>query len=90
MFLSNSRYYNLETVETTDRHGRPVKAVKLRRLPATDGTAVAVKGSDRLDGMSETRYRDATRYWHIADANTELEANALVRRAGRKIRVPER
>ena len=46
--------------------------------------------SDQLDVISETRYKDGTRFWHIADANTELEANQLVRVAGRTIRVPER
>jgi hypothetical protein len=35
------------------------------------------------------RYGTATKYWHIADANTELEACHLVATAGRVIFVPE-
>jgi hypothetical protein len=89
MFLKNSRYAGLLTVLARDRSGREVTAVKLRRLPPTDGDATVVQGHDRLDLMSENRYRDATRYWHVADANTELEANALAA-TGRLIKVPPR
>jgi hypothetical protein len=37
-----------------------------------------VKGTDRLDVMAQRQYSDGTRFWHIADANTELEASKLV------------
>ena len=90
MFLKLSRYYELNTVAAVDRAGREVKTVKLRRLPATNGQNNTVANSDQLDVMSETNYKDATRFWHIAYANSELEANELVRVAGRIIRVPER
>jgi hypothetical protein len=89
MFLKNSRYYGLDTVAAKDRGGREVSAVKLRRLPPTSGEPVTVSEGDRLDILAERRYRDATRYWHIGDANTELEANELVRSPGRTIQVPK-
>lgn len=89
MFLKNSRYYGLPTVTARDADGREVQAVRLRRLPLTTGKAQMVKGGDQLDVMAQTRYRDATRYWHVADANSELEADALVRDDGRVIQVPE-
>jgi hypothetical protein len=38
--------------------------------------------------MSHRRYQDGTRYWHVADANSELEAGELVRTTGRRINVP--
>jgi hypothetical protein len=88
MFLRNSRYFGLPTVSATDRARREVAAVKLRQLPAVTGEPVSVKAHDRLDVLSELRYRDATRYWHVADANTELEAGDLVRTVGRSIDVP--
>ena len=48
-----------------------------------------MRAHDQLDAMSETLYAsDATRYWHIADANTELEAAELTRTTGRVIDVP--
>ena len=49
----------------------------------------AVQGHDRLDVICDRQYADPTRYWHIADANTELEANELTRVAGRMIAVPK-
>lgn len=89
MFLKNSRYCNLDTVTAKDRSGREVQAVTLRRLPATQGTAYSVTDKDQLDVMCEQYYDDPTRFWHIGDANTELEVNELVRETGRQIDVPE-
>jgi hypothetical protein len=88
MFLKNSRYSGLPTVVTQDRDRREVVALKLRRLPATTGDACTIHGHDRLDVMSDAQYGAATRYWHIADANTELEAEELARTTGRVISVP--
>lgn len=88
MFLKNSRYFDLPTVTAPDALGREVQAVKLRRLPVTQGEDTEVHDHDQLDVMSHRRYRDGTRYWHIADANSELEANELVRTTGRHINVP--
>ena len=90
MFLSNSRYAGLPTVTATGAEGREVAAVTLRVIPETPGTPTLVKSGDKLDVMADRRYRDGTRGWHIADANSELEANALVTRDGRVIAVPER
>ena len=49
---------------------------------------------DRLDVMAQRKYSDGTKFWHIADANTELEANDLVKprvndKETREINVPE-
>jgi hypothetical protein len=95
MFLANSRYFNVETVETEDRAGRKVTAVKLRRLPYVAGTATVVHGHDRLDVMALRKYSDSTQFWHIADANTELQANDLVKprlsdKEERVINVPDK
>ena len=90
MFSQSSRYYKLKTVQATTKDGRTVTAVKLRRLPYVEGRDTVIKGHDRLDIMAQRQYDDPTRFWHIADANTELEANALVKETGRVIKVPER
>jgi len=91
MFLKNSRYADVPTVSAPSprSEGGEVTVAKLRLLPATPGEASAVRGHDQLDAMSEARYRDATRYWHIADANTELEAAELTREPARVIQVPK-
>jgi hypothetical protein len=90
MFGKNSRYFGLETVTGKDQTGTSVQAVKLRRLPDTNGTEMVVTDSSQLDVMSECQYKDATRFWHIADANSEMEANELVETTGRIIKVPKR
>lgn len=90
MFLRNSRYAGLAVVAARGRNvPGDASVVKLRALPDTAGNLVAVRAHDQLDAMSETRFGgDATRYWHIADANSELEAAELTRTAGRVIDVP--
>lgn len=90
MFLETSRYYRVALVEATARGGRPVMAVKLRRLPAVSGNPTLVKEPDRLDIMSQRQYDNPTMFWHIGDANTELQATELASEPGRIINVPER
>jgi hypothetical protein len=90
MFDKISRYYGLATVTATARDGRELAAVVRRRLPDTPGQPYAVVSGDQLDVIAERRFRDGMRFWHIADANSELEANDLVAVVGRVIAVPER
>jgi hypothetical protein len=89
MFLPNSRYAKVKTVTAKARDGREVQAVALRRLANPSGIPTMVKGNDKLDVMAQRAYSDGTMFWHIADGNTELEANELVRVAGRVIQVPD-
>lgn len=79
MFGSNSRYAKCPVVEVDAARGKKVNAVKLRRVPYEPGNLTEVKGTDRLDIMAHRRYKDGTKFWHIADANSELEANELVK-----------
>lgn len=78
MFLANSRYFNVKTVAAENEDGRSLLAVMLRRLPYVAATPTVIKGNDRLDVIAQRKYGDATKFWHVADANTELEANNLV------------
>jgi len=94
MFSDSSRYVNVKTVEAETEDGRTVTAVALRRLPTVAGTPTVVTGADRLDVMAQRKSGDGTKLWHIADANTELEANDLVKprpydKEARVITVPE-
>ena len=91
MFLKSSRYAAVPTASAPSPRSEDgeVTVVKLRPLPATSGEPSAVRGHDQLDAMSEARYGDATRYWHVADANTELEAAELTREPARVIQVPK-
>ncbi len=90
MFHDTSRYRRTPIVQTHDALGRPVQAVELRRLPETAGEDEVVNDGHQLDSMSQRRYGDGARFWHIADANTALEANALVQRPGAVLKVPQR
>jgi hypothetical protein len=50
MFLENSRYFNLPTMNVKLRDGRTVAAVQPRLLPSPTGTvATELKRNDRLD-----------------------------------------
>lgn len=87
MFLSSSRYAGVAQDVVTVR-GVAVTVVRLRRLPAVDGDSTVVVGNDRLDVIADRRYGDPTWSWHVADANTELEARRLVETPNRVIEVP--
>ena len=89
MFHESSRYYKAPTVKATTSDGREALIVKFRRLPKVTGQATEVQGNSRLDIMAHQHYGDGTRFWRIADANSELEAAGLVSEAGRMIEVPE-
>jgi hypothetical protein len=88
MFLKNSRYFNTPTTIALDASSREVKVLTLRRLPSTSGESTQVHDHDKLDVMSHRRYADGTKFWYIADANSDLEANNLVAVTGRHINVP--
>jgi hypothetical protein len=95
VFIDNSRYVDVKTVEAETEGGRKVTAIRLRRLPYAAGTPTVVKGNDRLDVIAQRKYSDGTKFWHIADANTELEANNLLTervqdKDTRSISVPEK
>lgn len=79
MFIDSSRYFDLKTVEAETESGRKVTAIRLRRLPYAAGAPTVVKGNDRLDVMAQRKYGDGAKFWHIADANTELDANKLLK-----------
>ncbi len=89
MFNKNSRYINIKTLTTSDKMGREVQAIKLRRLAATQGTDFAINDGDQLDVIARQQFADAEKFWHIADANCELQASQLVETTGRIIKVPE-
>jgi hypothetical protein len=89
MFLDNSRYSQQPTAEVTTRDGRTVLALKLRKLPAQAGQPHTVLEHDRVDILAQQNYDDGTKFWHIADANTELQANDLVAEPGATLKLPE-
>jgi len=88
MFLPNSRYYKVATVETTTSAGETVIALKRRYLTPVAGEAQMAQSGDRLDLFAQARTGDATQFWHIADANTALDGRTLVETPGDTVFVP--
>ena len=88
MFLANSRYAKVATVETTTSTGEMVIALKLRRLTPVAGEPQNVISGDRLDLIAQARYGDATQFWHVADANTALDSRTLIEQVGDSFNVP--
>jgi hypothetical protein len=88
MFLDNSRYAKVATVETTTRSGATVVALTLRRLTPASGDPQVVQAGDRLDLLAQASYGDATQFWHVADANTALDGRTLVETPGDTVIVP--
>lgn len=93
MFLKTSRYYKQKVVDAKINSAageNTVKAVTLRRLPSTTGDPLSIKSNHRLDIISQLQYKNSLQFWHIADANTDLQANDLVKKVGRIIKIPEK
>lgn len=88
MFLPNSRYAKVATVETTTSTGETVTALKLRRLTPASGEPQQVQAGDRLDLLAHARTGDATQFWHVADANTALDGRTLTGTPGDTLNVP--
>ena len=88
MIFKGSRYENLDTVQATDANGRTVTALKTRVIPKTPATYqhTFIVG-DRLDLIAFRFYGNAEKFWRIADANTEMDAEDLLV-PGRKLLIP--
>ena len=89
MFLDNSRYAKQPTAAVTTPDGRAVTALTLRTLPAVSGNPHTVTGEDRLDLLASDTYSDPTKFWHVADANTALDAaRELIAQPGDTLNLP--
>ena len=88
MFLPNSRYSKVATVQTTTSTGEAVTALTLRHLTPVTGEPQVVQGGDRVDLIAHARTSDATQFWHVADANTALDSRTLVETPGDVLDVP--
>lgn len=88
MFLKNSRYFGQATHTVLADGGRLVSLLTPRVLPAATGEDHVVAAHDQLDALADQHYRDATRYWHIADANTALRAGELTAEPGTTMQLP--
>jgi hypothetical protein len=81
MFFPGSRYFNLVPYGVTRPDGTRVLAT---RTPAPGQRAVLGyyrrNSGDRLDQISGRFLGDATRFWHVCDANGAMMPDALAAR----------
>lgn len=89
MFDSNSRYYGLPTFNALPAGMPSITLVKLRIIPPTVGvTSWSVTQADRPDLVAYHFYKDATRFWRIADANEVVDPAESYSTIGASIQVP--
>lgn len=88
MFLKNSRYHDQATHTAPAEGGRSVQLLVPRTLPPTTGQPHVLASHEQLDALADAQFRDATRYWHIADANSALRAGELVAEPGTTMTLP--
>lgn len=88
MFFKGSRYEKVAEHEGEDRHGRAVRYKGIREIPPTPARlGHEVAQGERLDHIAHRYFRDAERFWRIADANLAIWPDDLLE-TGEVIAVP--
>ena len=88
MIFKGSRYADVKTYQVTGPAGQTVTALGIRLIPPTPaGFFVTVTGAQRLDHLAFNFYRNPEKFWLIADANTEMDAEDLLQ-PGRELAIP--
>jgi hypothetical protein len=88
MIFKGSRYQNSSTYQVTLADGSTATALTMRLVPPTPaGFRYTVAGHDRLDLLAYRFYNNPEKFWLIADANTEMDAEDLLE-TGRQILIP--
>jgi hypothetical protein len=88
MIFKGSRYENTGAYQTEDASGQAVTALKIRFIPPTPAGYYHTFTSDqRLDTIAYGFYRNAEKFWLIADANTEMDPEDLLE-PGKQILIP--
>lgn len=89
MFFRGSRYASVEDAETQDTRGRMIRYKQIRFIPETTAVRVhTVTGGERLDQIAHRYFRDAQRFWRIADTNLVLWPEDLTAESGKSILIP--
>ena len=79
MIEKRSRYARTPQIEVTTASGEKRVLVDIREIGVPpEGHVHVVQPGERVDVLAERFYRDARRYWRIADASDELDPFELV------------
>lgn len=89
MFFDGSRYLRVTDATLTDGNGRSVPLKRTREAAVTQ-TALTyqVRAGDRLDSLAFKFYRDARKWWLIADANPNVLTLEQLLEPGRLLHIP--
>lgn len=89
MFFRGSRYEAVPTLIHLTAEGRTIRYKALRIVPEPRGSLThVVRQDERLDRVAQDWFGNAELWWRAADANTELDPDALTAEPGRTITVP--
>jgi hypothetical protein len=92
MFEKNSRYYNLETATYISSDGKQIAYKRRRFLPKGESlpllTETKVEQSDRLDMITNRTIGDPEQFWRVGDANDAMDADKLIEKPGKWLKVP--
>ena len=89
MFFDGSRYLRVLDATVTDGIGRTVPLKRLRETVVTEiALTYQVRIGDRLDALAFKFYRDARKWWLIADANPDVLTLEQLLEPGRLLRIP--
>jgi nucleoid-associated protein YgaU len=88
MIFRGSRYSSVATYQATDADGKTVAALQTRLIPPTPaGFFHTYTADERLDLIAYKFYRNAEKFWLIADANPEMDPDDLLE-PGRALLIP--
>lgn len=89
MFFKGSRYAKVPTEEIAEANGRVTQYKRIRLIPETRAQmGHGVTEGERPDHIAHRYYRDAERFWRIADANQAMKPDDLTVHPGRIILIP--
>jgi hypothetical protein len=88
MILKGSRYEKVKTYQVVTANGQPVTVLGIRIIPPTRaGFRHTFTAAERLDLLAFQFYRNPEKFWLIADANMEMDPEALAE-PGRELLIP--
>ena len=92
LFPPTSRYFGIPAATLVNSAGQIDIYLRRRFLPPLEGAQTlqqhTVTLGERLDHIAFRYLGDPEQFWRIADVNSEMKADDLVRDASRVIRIP--
>lgn len=89
MFFKESRYEKVKDYKFRRIDGTEVLLKKKRKIPEPQSRVIhTVQEGERTDLLARRYYRDPLKFWKLADGNSEMKPEDLLKTPGAKILVP--